>query len=70
MSSLFWVMVFSIPLTAIVMGHMTKWRKLKAEGMSDDTASAILARADRLDERVRQLEKILDVEAPGWRARA
>ncbi|HYE52261.1 MAG TPA: envelope stress response membrane protein PspB [Azospirillaceae bacterium] len=64
------VMVFAIPIVAIVMNHMTKWRMLKAQGLSEGAAAALMDRADRLDERVRQLETILDAEAPGWRARA
>ena len=60
----------SIPIVAIVMANLTKWKRLQAQGVSDEALAAFEARAAKLDERVVMLEKILDAEAPGWRARA
>ena len=59
-----------IPITALVLRHMTRWRELQAQGLSDTAAGDLLARADRLEQRVQQLERLLDAESPGWRARS
>ncbi|MFC7333987.1 envelope stress response membrane protein PspB [Rhodocista pekingensis] len=59
----------AIPIVAIVMNHMTGWRKAKAQGLSEGAAAELAARASGLEERVGQLERILDAESPGWRAR-
>jgi phage shock protein B len=59
-----------IPIVAIVTRYMIRSRELQAQGLSDVAAGDLLARADRLEQRVQQLERLLDVESPGWRARA
>lgn len=59
-----------IPISAIVMNGLTKMKEQRGGGLSDDAERALLEKADRLHERVTQLEKILDAEAPGWRSRA
>jgi len=58
-----------IPIVAIVMGGITKIRTAKARGLSSAVEEEVLARAEKLEERVGQLERILDAEAPGWRRR-
>ena len=63
------IVALLIPITAIVMSHLTKWRAMKTGGLSSDVEQQLLDRADRLDDRVRQLERILDAESPGWRVR-
>lgn len=63
------ILALMIPITAIVMSHLTKWRAMKVGGLSSKVETELLTRAERLDERVVQLEKILDAEAPGWRSR-
>ncbi|MDE1149165.1 MAG: envelope stress response membrane protein PspB [Azospirillaceae bacterium] len=66
------IMVFSIPIIAIVMRNLTKWREMQAQSMNLNGSAAgdLLHRADRLEQRVQQLERLLDAESPGWRARA
>jgi len=63
------IVALLIPITAIVMNHLTKWRKMRAQGLSSGAEADLIRRAEVLDDRVRQLEKILDAESPGWRAR-
>ncbi|MFM2044031.1 MAG: phage shock protein [Pseudomonadota bacterium] len=63
------IVALLIPITAIVMSHMTRWRAMRAQGLSSQVEQDLLARAEKLDERVRQLETILDAESPGWRSR-
>lgn len=64
------IMALSIPIVALVLRHMTRWRELQAQGISDAASQDLLHRAQRLEERVRQLEGLLDGEQPGWRRRA
>ncbi|MBB6252596.1 envelope stress response membrane protein PspB [Nitrospirillum iridis] len=64
------IVALLIPITALVLRHMTRWRELQAQGLSDTAAGDLLARADRLEQRVQQLERLLDAESPGWRARS
>ncbi|MDZ5646664.1 envelope stress response membrane protein PspB [Nitrospirillum sp. BR 11828] len=59
-----------IPIVALVTRYMIRARELQAQGLSDNAAGDLLARADRLEQRVQQLERLLDAESPGWRARA
>lgn len=59
-----------IPITAIVMSHMTKWRRFHAQGLPEQAAQELELRAQKLEDRVAQLETILDAESPGWRRRA
>lgn len=63
------IVALLIPITAIVMHHLTKWKQMKVGGLSSEVEQELLSRAERLDERVRQLETILDAESPGWRSR-
>jgi phage shock protein B len=59
-----------IPIVAIIMSHLTKMREASARGLSEEAATALLDRADRLNERVATLERILDTDSPGWRSRS
>ncbi|WP_114393210.1 envelope stress response membrane protein PspB [Oleisolibacter albus] len=61
------VVALMIPIVSIVMKHLTKWRELRAGGLSEGAAGELTSRAERLEDRVAQLERILDAEAPGWR---
>lgn len=63
------IIALMIPIVAIVMSHLTKWREMRVRGLSSTVEADLLGRAESLDERVAQLEKILDAEAPGWRSR-
>jgi len=64
------VVALMIPIVAIVMRHLTQMRAMRIGGLSEGAAADLTDRASRLEDRVLQLEKILDAEAPGWRSRA
>lgn len=65
------IVALMIPIAAIVMNGIVKMRTRDAEaGLSGEAERALTDRADRLTERVAQLETILDAESPGWRSRA
>ncbi len=65
------IVALLIPITAIVMNGVVKMRERDAgPGLSAEAERALMERADRLNERVAQLETILDAESPGWRSRA
>ena len=60
----------------IVFHYVTKWKEMKAQkadlgdgrvSVDQSKLEALGATAKRLDERVQNLEKLLDAEAPGWR---
>lgn len=63
------VMALMIPIVAIVMKHLTKMRAMRQGSLSEGAAHELTIRAERLEQRVGQLERILDAEAPGWRSR-
>jgi phage shock protein B len=61
--------IFVAPIW-IVLHYVTKWRTLKTLRPDDERMLGELWQAAaRMEERIRHLEKILDAEAPGWRAR-
>lgn len=64
------VVALMIPIVAIVMKYLTQMRAMRVGGLSEGAAAELSGRASRLEDRVLQLEKILDAEAPGWRSRA
>ncbi|MFV3074781.1 envelope stress response membrane protein PspB [Niveispirillum fermenti] len=64
------VVALMIPIVAIVMKYLTQMRAMRVGGLSEGAAAELSDRASRLEDRVLQLEKILDAEAPGWRSRA
>jgi phage shock protein B len=64
------VMALMIPIVYIVMKHLTQMRAMRIGGLSEGAAAELSERAARLEDRVLQLERILDAEAPGWRSRA
>lgn len=64
------VMVLMIPIVVIIMKHLTQMRAMRIGGLSEGVAAELSDRAARLEDRVLQLERILDAEAPGWRGRA
>ncbi|MBP7335533.1 envelope stress response membrane protein PspB [Niveispirillum sp.] len=64
------VVALLIPIVAIVMKHLTQMRAMRVGGLSEGAAAELSGRAARLEDRVLQLERILDAEAPGWRSRA
>lgn len=53
---------------AIIAYTIIRWRSIRTLSAEEERAMAeLLSTADRLRERVNNLERILDAEAPGWR---
>lgn len=60
-------MVIVAPLW-LVFHYKTRWKDQKTNGTADQkTVKEMWAVAQRLENRVANLEKLLDAEAPGWR---
>lgn len=58
----------------IVFHYKTLWKKMKINDLGDGRVAVeekrlwdLYETAEKLDDRVRNLEKLLDAEAPGWR---
>ncbi len=52
----------------IVAHYVTRWRTAKTLGTEDEKVLAeVWASADKMESRIRNLERILDAEHPGWR---
>lgn len=65
------ILVFSIPLTAIVMGGLNKRHSMNGRSLSKEDRAKVAelaALAEKLGQRVDTLEAILDAEVPNWRA--
>jgi phage shock protein B len=55
----------------IIFHYVTKWRLAKTLSTDDEKMLADLWHsANKMEDRIRQLEKILDAEAQGWRGKA
>ena len=55
---------------AILMHYITKWKEMKSFSPEDEASIGDMRGvADRLESRVRTLERILDDEVPHWRSR-
>ena len=55
----------------IIFHYLTQWRTSRRLSGDDEKALGELWQsAQRMEERIAALEKILDSEAPGWRMRA
>lgn len=55
----------------IIFHYVTKWRIAKTLSADDEKMlSDLWHSAGKMEDRIRQLEKILDAEAPGWRSKA
>jgi phage shock protein B len=66
------IFVFVIVLV-VVRGHFQQQRIRAASGMGPSDQQALnnaMDVAKRLEQRVESLERLLDEDAPGWRARA
>ena len=60
-------LVFVAPLW-IVVHYVTRWRTARALSSEDERMLGELwESAGRMTERIQTLERVLDVEAPGWR---
>ncbi len=52
----------------IVAHYVTRWRTAKTLSAEDEKVLAeVWASADKMESRIRNLERILDAEHPGWR---
>ncbi|EKV28598.1 Phage shock protein B [Caenispirillum salinarum AK4] len=53
---------------AIIGHYVTRWRSIRTLSTEEErTLTDLLASTDRMRERITNLEKVLDAEAPGWR---
>lgn len=63
------IIVVVLPLW-IIFHYITKWKSMKTLSAEDETSlSEMLRTADRLEDRLRTMERILDNEVPDWRSR-
>lgn len=54
----------------IVFHYVTKWKQMKGITPEDEVSLGDLRiAADRLEDRLRTMERIMDDEMPGWRNR-
>ena len=70
METLFIVLAVVVAPLLIIFHYITKWKEMKSftpedEASIGDTRSV----ADRLENRIRTLERILDEDVPNWRRR-
>lgn len=62
-------LVFVAPVW-VILHYVTKWRAARGLSADDERLLADLwQNATRMEDRIRQLERILDAEAPGWRTK-
>ncbi|MEQ9640715.1 MAG: envelope stress response membrane protein PspB [Alphaproteobacteria bacterium] len=71
--------IFAVPLIVfltlvaplwIIFHYITKWRTSKSLSQEDEALLAELwASAEKMEDRINTLERILDAEAPDWRNR-
>lgn len=60
--------ILFIALPAVILHHVTEWRKTKTLSVDDERLVDDLWRtAQRLEKRVDALETILDKDSPKWR---
>lgn len=54
----------------VLLHYITKWKSTKTISNEDESLLADLwESADRIDQRLTNIERILDAEAPDWRKR-
>jgi phage shock protein B len=62
-------LIFVAPVW-VILHYVTKWRAARGLSADDERLLADLwHNATRMEDRIRQLERILDAEAPGWRTK-
>jgi phage shock protein B len=55
----------------IIFHYVTKWKTAKGLTAEDEKMlSEVWESANRMEERIVTLERILDIESPGWRRRS
>ncbi|WP_417449956.1 envelope stress response membrane protein PspB [Kordiimonas sp.] len=63
------LLVIVFPLW-IIFHYITKWKQMKGITAEDEASLGDLrSAADRLEERLRTMERIMDDEVPDWRSR-
>lgn len=63
------LIAFVLPLW-IIFHYITKWKTMKGITPEDEASLTDLrASADRLEDRLRTMERIMDDEVPDWRSR-
>lgn len=63
------LIVIVLPLW-IIFHYVTKWKQMKGITPEDEASLGDLrSTADRLEDRLRNMERILDDEVPDWRSR-
>ncbi|KAA9132558.1 envelope stress response membrane protein PspB [Marinihelvus fidelis] len=71
MEELFVILLLTVcfPLW-IIFHYLTKWKMAKGMSPEDEKMlSDVWESANRMEDRIRTLERILDIEAPTWRQR-
>ena len=54
----------------IILHYMTKWKMSKGLSPEDEKMlSEVWESTNRMEDRIKTLERILDIEAPNWRGR-
>ncbi len=63
------LLTICVPLW-IIFHYVTKWKMAKGMRPEDEKMlSEVWESANRMEDRIRTLERILDIEAPSWRQR-
>lgn len=64
------IAVIFVAFPAVILHYLTEWKKMKTISAEDETNFGDLRNlADKLDDRLRNMERILDDEIPDWRSR-
>jgi len=62
--------ILFVVLPWIIFHYITKWKQMKGFTPEDEASLTDLRNsADRLEDRLRSMERILDDEVPDWRSR-
>lgn len=70
MDALIPMTILFVILPWIVFHYVTKWKQMKGFTAEDEASLTDLRNsADRLEDRLRTMERILDDEVPDWRSR-
>lgn len=70
MIPVFVVAIIFVALPAIVFHYITEWKKMKSLSAEDEESFKDLRQmAERFEDRLRVMERILDDEVPDWRSR-
>lgn len=70
MDALIPMLILFVILPWIIFHYITKWKQMKGFTPEDEASLTDLRNsADRLEDRMRVMERILDDEVPDWRSR-